>query len=103
MRLTLWRSAEPRFYRFDATTNVIRREQKLFHCEVLDQLGVMLPRSDIGVAQQRVPHEPQADRQEQFSTNAGRKLGVDNDETSARAQLPPHPAQYCQMMRHRVV
>jgi hypothetical protein len=94
---------KPGLQESDAATNVIRCEQKLLHLEVVDQFRVMLPRSDIGIAQQRMPHQPQAERQKQFSAKAGRKFGVDDDETAARTKLFPHPAQHSQMMRHRVV
>src|SRR2546428_14032355 len=35
------------FHGFDAATYVIRREQEFFHFEVVDQFGVVLPRSNI--------------------------------------------------------
>src|SRR2546427_3147948 len=44
------------FYGFDAAAYVIRREQEFFHFEVVDQFGVVLPRSNVGIAQQRMPH-----------------------------------------------
>jgi hypothetical protein len=89
--------------RFDAATYVIRREQEFFHFEVVDQFGMVLPRSDIGIAQQRMSHQPQAERQKQFSAKARRKLGVHDDEAAARTKLFPNPPQHGGMMRHRVV
>ena len=91
------------FHGFDAAAYVIRREQKFLHLEVVDQFGVMLPGTNVGIAQQCMPHHPQTDRQKDLSSKAARKLGVDDDEAAAQTKLLPDPTQHGQMMRHRVV
>src|SRR5262249_39473874 len=98
-----WTDRRRGCYGFYAAGYVITPETKFLHLEVVDQFGVMLPGTNVGIAQQCMPHHPQTDRQKDLSSKAARKLGVDDDEAAAQTKLLPDPTQHGQMMRHRVV
>ena len=70
-----------------ATADVIRAETELFHLEIFDQSGEVLPRSNKRVTEQCSLHQPHGKWQNKFSEEACWYLCIHNDKTAAGTKL----------------
>ena len=78
-------------------------EQALGHFDVVGQSGQLFPRMNQRIAEHRVFHQPQAERQNQFAAQSRGHLRIHDDEAAAGQELIPCVAQHGAMMRHGVV
>src|SRR5262245_495542 len=86
-----WAAARPalRAGGFRSPADVPGAEQKLLHLEILRDRREVLPRRDERIAEHGVPHQPEAERQNELAGRIRGDLAVHDDDASARTQLLP--------------
>src|SRR6267142_6554823 len=87
----------------DGAADVPGAEHELLHLDRAGEAGEVLPGLDQRIAKHRVLHQPKAERQHEPSAEAGRKLGVHDDQPATWPQLRPGFAQHQEVMRYGVV
>src|SRR5919201_265122 len=88
---------------FRSPARVPRPEQEVFHLELVGDCGEVVPRLDQRIAEERVLHQPEPERQYEVAAAAAGVPTVHNDDAAAWTQVLPRMAQDFEVVRHRVV
>jgi hypothetical protein len=86
-----------------SAANVVRRKQKCFYLNFLSRSRHVFPRMNIRVAQKRMLHQPNAQRQKHPSASPWGELGVHDADAAAWPQLSHCSVQNSKVMRHCIV